>query len=135
MRQAKRRRQHVAREPGPRADEGLVQSHPAVAPLAEPISGRVERALQQGGGAAVERVRQWDWRVDPLEAEPVEGQGGEEGRGEGQGVDRGAGIVRIAGQRELGRAEAAAQRGLGLPHHRLHPGLGQRDRGREPIGT
>ena len=126
----KRWRQHVLREFVPGTHERSVQLPPIPPARPEPLGGRIERPIEQHGGAVVERVSERGGGLDPLEAEAGQRQGSEEGGAEGEGVYRGADVMGEAGQRERGGAEPAANRRLRLAKQGLESGLRQRDRGR-----
>jgi len=85
---------------------------PPVCPAvgAETLGRLLERAVQAQGPAALEGMGKGDLGVDPFETEPLEPELTEEGRREGQGMDGGADVVDEAGEREGGRAGAAADR-------------------------
>ena len=134
-RRAERRRQHIVGELSPDANERRMKPPPVIAPRAQPVRGRVERALQDRGGAVVERVRQGRRRLDPRESQVGQREGAEERRGEGERVDRGADVVGEPRQGELVGPEAATHRRLRFPEQRPDPGARQGDRGREPVGT
>ena len=68
--------------------------------------------------------------MDPLD---VQVERTEERRGLSERMDRRADIVDEAGQRQLGRAEAAAELGLRLVDLDREPGPGERDRRREAV--
>ncbi len=76
--------------------------------LAEPGGGCGDVALEEYGGAIVERVGDRHRRRDPLHAELGEGKSGEERRCRSEGVGGGADVVPEAGEGQLGGASAAA---------------------------
>ena len=115
------------------AGERREEPPPARLVLAEPAHGRVRRALEQGRGSVVERVRERRRRLDPLEAVLRERQRAEERRRDAERVDRRADVVDESRQRQLGRARAAAH-GVGrLEHAHRDPGPRQHDRRRQPV--
>ena len=71
--------------------------------------------------------------VDPFQAELFERQAAQEGRSETSGVDGGANIMAKAGQGQLKRAGAAANTVFALDHQHGFSGLGQGDRGCQPV--
>ena len=130
-----RRREHVRREARPFGDERAVQRAPVPTLLSQAGGGGVDGALQHGGRAVIERMGQRGRGLDPLEPEIRERERAEERRGKRKRVNRGAHVVDVAGQGELGGSEAAAQRRLRLPQDRLEPGAREDDCGREAVGS
>ena len=78
---------------GERRDQTAVRS----AVRAEPRRGRIHGALEDHGGAVVERMRERRVRLDPLEAVLVQRESVEERRHQGERMDRGADVVHEAG--------------------------------------
>jgi len=140
-----RREQRVARRPGLRREHELREAVPLARERpdqravgagvgAERLRGLLERAVQRHRGAAVERVRSLDWRLEQLEPVFVQRQAGEERRAERERVNRRADVVVKAGDRQLGRAGAAADRLGALDHVDGAPAARQLDRGGQAVG-
>ena len=70
----------------------------------------LERPVQHGGAAAVERVGGLHVRLDQLEAVLVQRQRAQERRADRERVDRRADVVPVARERQLGGRRAAADR-------------------------
>ena len=99
----------------------------------QPRSRGVHRTFQHDRRSVIQRVGQRQRRVYPLKAVALQGQVAEEGRGEGQRVDGRTDIVSEAGQRQLGCARPAADRGRGFDHPHRPAGARQRHRRRQPV--
>ena len=112
------------RVPRDRPDEPPV---PGVV-LAERFARRLDRALEQRRRPVVEGMRERGRRLDPLDAARSEWDRPEERRHQRERVDRRADVVDEAGERELSRARAAADRLPRLEHAHRDAGTGQRDR-------
>jgi len=69
----------------------------------------IERRIEEGGGAVVERVGERNRRMDPLEAMFVKRQRPKKGRGGGHGMDGGADVMEETGEGELRGAGATAE--------------------------
>ena len=82
----------------------------AVAVRPEPRRRSVDRALQQDRRPIVQRVGQRRVRMDPLQAVLRQRELLEARRADRHGMHRGADVVHEAGQRQLGRPRAAADR-------------------------
>jgi hypothetical protein len=91
---------------------------------------RVGGAADEQGGAVVERMRERRGRLDPVD---VELERPEERRRGAERVDGRADVVPKAGERQLGRARAAADAVLRLEDEDRASGLRQSDRGGEPV--
>ena len=83
---------------------------------AQALRGTVDGPLQDGGAATVERVHQRSLWVQQLESECRQRRAAEKGRGGGERQNFRAQVVHEAGQRQLGRSQAAAQRVARLEH-------------------
>jgi hypothetical protein len=91
---------------------------------------RVGGAADEQGGAVVERMRERGGRLDPVD---VELERPEERRRDAERVDGRADVVPEAGERELGRARAAADAVLRLEDEDRASGLRESDRGGKPV--
>jgi hypothetical protein len=91
---------------------------------------RVGRAADEQGGAVVERMGERERRLDPVD---VQRERPEERRSRGERMDGGTDVVPERGQRQLGRARAAADRALRLEDEDGASGLREGDGGGEPI--
>ena len=96
-------------------------------------AGGLDRPLEHGHRAVVERVRQRGRGVDQLQPVLGQRQPAQEGRRQRQRVDRRADVVHEAGQGQLGRSGTAADRRRGLDDPHRQPLSCQRDRGGESI--
>jgi hypothetical protein len=81
----------------PVVDDGLEQAAPGVAVWAKRPFGIAQVALEDDGGAIVERMRQRCLAVDPLQSVTRQGKRGEEGRPNGHGVHGRAEIMEESG--------------------------------------
>ncbi len=97
-------------------------------------SRRVDVAKEDPGAALGERVRVARGRVHPAQAMALEGPSGEDRRGRRRRIDRGEDVVAEARQGELLGGYGAARAVGRLEDGDVAPRLGQRDRGREPVG-
>jgi len=100
----------------------------------EPMGGFVEVA-EQKHGAIIERVGEWNRRVDPAKPVPIQGKLTEEGRAPAEWVDCTADVVNESGERELGRPAAAANRSLALDDLHRSTSSSQRYRRGQSVGT
>ena len=110
------RRQHIRRDYIPVAREGLDEGAIRRAVAAERAAGRVEVALEERGRCIVERMRERDARMNPLEAEPVERQRRQERRSDAERVHRGADVMHEARFGERLAPRSAAERRFALEH-------------------
>ena len=129
------RPQELGREGVGVADEGPEEAPPGPAvEAAEPGGGGVDRSLEHGDPAAVERVRGRGIGVDQGHTVPGKVDGPEERRGDGQRDDGRAQVVAKPREGRLGRPGAAAD-GVGrLVDPDRAPGSGQRDRRGQAVG-
>ena len=95
--------------------------------------GRVDVPEQDGGAPVRQRMRRAGPRVHPAQAVALERPAREHRRGDRRGVDRREHVVTEARERELLGGHRAAGARRGLEHEHVAPGLGQRDRGRQPV--
>ena len=100
---------------------------------AEAVRGLVDVAVQRRGATAVEGMREWERRVDPLHAVRLEVELGERGRRDAERLHRGAHVVHVARLGERLRPQAAADRRARLEQHDAAAGARQGDRGDEPV--
>ena len=109
--------------------------HAAVGRTVGPEAGRRlrDRALEQHRRPVVERMRQRSGGMRELEPVLGERQAPEQRRRLRQSVHGRARVVHEAGQGQLGRAAAAADRRLALQDGDAAPGGGQHDGGGEPV--
>ena len=114
----------------PVLDERADQRAVGVTVLAEPLRSGVEVALEHHRSAVVERVRGLRVRLHPLD---VEVERAEERRVRAERLDRRAHVVHEAGQRQLARADAAAERVLRLVDLDVEPGACQLERSGEAV--
>src|SRR4051794_36334893 len=103
---------------------------PGIAGVVEPSRGQIDVALEKYGRTIVERVADRVARLDPTQAVAFErvALAHEEGRDTTERIDRAAHVVHVAGQRQLGRANAATDLRPSLEHRHLVAGLGERYR-------
>ena len=128
------RREDVALQLGPGANQRLEGSPVRVGVGTEPCRGRFEVALDQDRRPVVERVAHAVRRFHPAQAVPGEVQLGEERRGPAEGVDGAAHVVDEARQRALGRADAAAHGLRPFEERDRMTGPRELDRGRQAVG-
>src|SRR5207247_9829590 len=91
-REAQQRAERIRREVVPLADERLDEPPIRAAVRAEPRRGRVDRSLEEHGRAVVERMRERDRWLDPLETILREIELTEERRGRAHRMERRAEI-------------------------------------------
>jgi len=115
--------------------ERLHQVLPALAVRAESGLGVVEIALEDHGGAVVERMGQRRGRMNPLQTVRLERQGRKEWRPGSEGMDRRAKIVKETGFGQRQRAGGTARLRLGFENVHMDAALGQGDRGGKAIGA
>ena len=128
------RREDVALQLGPRANQRLERPPVRVGVGTETRRGRFDIALHQHRRPVVERVADAVRRLHPAQAVPGKVQLGEERRGPAEGVDRAAHVVDEARERALGRARAATN-GLRLFEERDRvTGSRELDRGSQAVG-
>ena len=114
---------------GKAADEPSV----GVCVATKPRRGCLDRALDDGRGAVIERMHDLGGRKDPLEPVLLERQRPEERGGRPEWVNRRAEVVDVARQRQLRRARAASDRVVRLADQNRKSPLGERDRGGETV--
>src|SRR5207248_6272441 len=102
---------------------------------AERVGRAIRRALDHGGRAIVERMREHDLRLDPREAVFGEWKGAEERRRDREGVNRGTDVVHESRPRQLLRPRAAADCRRRLVDHDAPPRLRHRNRRGEAVGA
>ena len=117
----------------PGVDERPKEAGVGISVPAEPLRGLHDRAAQHDGLAVVERMRERKRRLDPLEAVILERNRPEERRGGGHRMDRRAEVVDEPGERQLARAEAAADLLGRLANEHRAAGPGELDRGGEAV--
>ena len=127
--------QNLRREPRPLADKWFHDAavHSSIAPQFS--SRRRQRALQNRGRSAVERVRQRQRRLNPFEPVLFQGKRGKDWRSHRQRMHRRADIVRKTWKRELSRSRAAPDRGIGFEKCSVHARVGQTYGSGEPVGS
>jgi hypothetical protein len=104
-------------------------------PGVEARRGGVDVPIEGDGAAVGQRVRVARLGVDPPQAVALERHPREDGRRGGGGVDGREGVVPEARQRQLLGADGTAGTVGGLQHRDPPPGLGEPDRGGQPVGT
>ena len=103
--------------------------------LSEIARRLIERPSEEHGRLAVERVRDGSGRVDPPETMIGERQTPEERREDAHRMAAGADVVREPGERERGRPDSAADLVPRFEDPHRDPGLRERDRGGESVGS
>ena len=130
-----KRRQHFVTQARPGFDQRLDEAPPGFPIGAEAGGGRIDGALQQDGGAIVQRMGQRGFRVDPFETVRGQRELFEAGGADGHGMDGGAEIVGEAGERESGGTRAAADLGRGFVDRDRVPGARQQNGGSQAVGA
>jgi hypothetical protein len=72
------------------------------------LRGIVDIVVKDNGSAIIERVSQWDGRLDPLQAVRRKGQAAEKRGSDGHGINGGTEIVHEAGHGQPGGSCATA---------------------------
>jgi hypothetical protein len=132
-READERRKHRGRQELPRARRAPDEPTVGGSVIAQPGRGPPDRPVERGCRPVVERMRELDRRVDPLEPVLGEGQGPEEGRCDAGRVKGRADVVDEARQRQLGRARSPAEGVRSLPDENPLARPCELDRRGEPV--
>jgi len=89
--------------------------------------------MQTCCGPIVERMGKRNFRLNPSETESREWKRFEKGGTGGEWVNGRTNIMDKSRQRQLGRARAAADGGVGFQHENRMSGAGEGDRGGETV--
>src|SRR5216683_2190478 len=115
--------------------ERLHQAAPAFPVRAEDGFGLAEVALEDYGGAIVERMGEWSGRVNPLQTGSLQRQRRKKRGARSEGMDGGAEIVEEAWHCEFERARGAARLRLRFEDVNAHAALREGDGSGEAVGS
>ncbi len=115
--------------------ERLHKAAPAFPVRAEDGFGLAEVALEDYGGAIVERMGEWSGRVNPLQTVSLQRQRRKKRGARGEWMDGGAEIVEEAWHCEFERARGAARLRLRFEDVNAHAALREGDGSGEAVGS
>ncbi len=133
MRRHPRRPEHRHLDVRPRFDDGAEGSAIRGGVFFQVVGRLVERRVHRSRRPVVHRVRQHDWRRDPVEAVLGERQRAKEGRRRRERVNGRADVVDEARQRQLGGPHAAADGRFRFVDDNLSAKLREHDGGGEAV--
>src|SRR3954447_8192346 len=95
--------------------------------------GNIDVFAEPGGGAVIQRMRQWNFRLDPLKTEALQRQRFKKWRTCCKRMDCRTNVMQKAGQSEFGRTRAAADCRVCFVNNNRISRARQCDRGRETV--
>ncbi len=97
------------------------------------LSSKIDIPMQAGRGPVVERVRQWNFRLNPCETESLQRQSFEKRRGYRERMNCRTNVMQKPWQRKFSGTRATAGCGVRFANQNGASRAGQRDRGRKTI--